>query len=99
MALRSVPEDEAAETSSDFDTSFPGTSVDCYQNNVTGSDDRTFVSKTDRTTDKVVIRNQPCYRTFNKRRVSKAIRNIFSKEFQLISLRKPMIVYKSKREE
>ena len=48
--------------SSDFETNFARTSVDCHQSN----DDCTFVSKTRRTTDKVVLRNHSYYKTFSK---------------------------------
>ena len=44
---------EAAETFSDFEIRFARTSVDCHQS----KDYHTFVSKTRRTTDKVVLRD------------------------------------------
>ena len=50
---------EVAGKSSDFEISFARNSVDCHQNNIKGSDERTFVSKTHRTTDKVVLRDHP----------------------------------------
>ena len=59
--------------SSDFETSFASTSVDCHHNDLTGKDDCTLASKTERTTDKVVLRDHPYCKTFSKGRVSKAV--------------------------
>lgn len=71
---------------SNFETMFDRTSADCHQRSIKGREDCTFKSKKRRITDKVVLRDHPYCKTFNKWRVPKAadkehIQCILSVEF------------------